>query len=105
MPEKNVANTETGEDGRRKEMLVKRHAQESWIYPIATYFLGLLGSILVFLQFVTIPMGIYCLAKSYINIRNGQGKGIISHVVVGTVLNLAVVLPNVVLIFYALKNR
>lgn len=106
MPETNVANAgESEEAGHRKEKLIKRHAQESWLYPVITYSLNLFGLPFAFLQAVTIPMGIYCLIKSYINIRNGRGKGIISHVVVGTVLNLIIVLTSMVLIFYTLKNR
>lgn len=106
MREANVVNAgESSEEGQRKAKLIKRHAKESWLYPVITYALNIFGLPLVLLQAITIPMGIYCLIKSYISIRNGSGSGIVSHVVIGSVLNFFIVLTSTVLIFYTLKNR
>ena len=102
MSESTVINEGVAEgDGSRKERLIKRHAKESWLYPVITFSLGIFGAPFIFLNVVTIPMGIYCLIKSYVNVKNGRGQGILKHVVVGTVLNIVIVAINVV-VFYAL---
>ncbi len=84
---------------RKSEKYIKRHAQESWLYPIASVVLTILGFPIAFLNVFTFIMGIYCLVKSYMNIKNGYRKGIVGHVIVGTIFNVVYVVLNAMTIY------
>ena len=84
--------------------LIKRHAQESWVYPIVSCLIGLFGFPMAFLQAVSIPLGIYCLARTYMNIKSGNGKGIFGHVIAGTILNLLIVSANAFAIYMFIER-
>jgi len=72
-----LSNKDSFEGETKKQRLVLRHARESWLYPIASVVLNLFGFPFAYLVVFTFVMGIYCLIKSYLNVKNGKGKGII----------------------------
>lgn len=101
MDESNVS--DNTEEIKKQEKLIKRHAQESWIYPIVSVALNIFGYPIAFLNNLTFILGLYCLIKSYINIKNGRRQGIIGHVVTGTILNILFLAINI-LVIYAVVN-
>ena len=88
-----------GDPERKPDKKIKRHAQESWIYPVASVALNMFGFPIAFLNIFTFFLGIYCLIKSYINIKNGHREGIVGHVIAGTILNIIYVSLNIVILY------
>jgi hypothetical protein len=96
---------ESADEHKRQKRLIRRHAQESWIYPIISLVLGVFGLPIALLKLIALPLGLYGLIRSYINIKNGDGKGIIGHVVAGTVLNLLIIASNSIVLYALYFSR
>ena len=74
-------------------------ARRSWLFPLVGLGIGFLGRfipLIGLLSLVMLALGLTALVRSYIAIAKGN-KGLIGHVIVGTLCNLPLLLVLVLL--------